>query len=865
MHRTLIASYFDKVWRMQLALLFLSAGAIGQPLVQLRQDGAEWSLHADGRPFMIKGVVGNQFLEKVKEYGGNSIRAGWQKEQLDQAHKLGLKVLVNLPAKAERDGMNYDDTAATRKQTVRIISIVKELKDHPAVLMWAIGNELDYVPPLEPFDLRVWDAVNQAARAIHAIDPNHPVMTVIGTSMMHKVADIAQRCPELDLLGINTYGDIYTLSDTLMKYGWVKPYVITEWGPDGYWEVTRTPWGAPYEQTGLEKYECYKKKYLSAMDPSNKQCLGSYVFYWSGFKQETTHTWFCMFDKDGLESPLVGLMHYLWKGVSGKNNAPIVDSLNIGSFARYQAIVMDPGSSQEARVFATDPDGDRLSYRWEIRPEAVYASYAGQGEEVPEPLNGLITGQTASITLRAPFAHGPYRLFVYAYDDYGHFSTANLPFFVSPVPSDTADLGRYTSRTLNLLAQSTPEKRNTVKILVYGQSISAQDWWLRLKHTVKERFPNADLIMENRSIGGFAAQLLYKTVEMDVSTFYPDLVLLHIYGDPVYYDSVLYTIRSRTAAEVAIMTDHYTGHNSWSDTMSYHILPALTEKYKCDLINIRDTWKKYLEDHQLAPSKLLSDDVHLNDYGNLLMAELVKPLFVYRPQYPSDPFGLFRLNTFNQDLYFPDDTLILPFDGNKAEVIMNNQSGPKDTFRVLLDDRPPSAFRGTYFMSRPFGRSGKEWPWELPGMIQIRHTQPWLREDWTCTFTQAEPPYTDFTFSVAGSVTGEDGQGHASENFISPSGRVIIRAGDAGEGGDWHLNRSYQILKTQVKNGERIYWKTYSISLDSIPPHDDRDGILNYILFQGVPNSHHVLKLIKTGTRDQTIRAILIHKPFLTD
>jgi hypothetical protein len=26
--------------------------------------------------------------------------------------------------------------------------------------------------------------INQAAKAIHAIDPNHPVMTVIGTSMM---------------------------------------------------------------------------------------------------------------------------------------------------------------------------------------------------------------------------------------------------------------------------------------------------------------------------------------------------------------------------------------------------------------------------------------------------------------------------------------------------------------------------------------------------------------------------------------------------------------------------------------------------------------------------------------------------------
>jgi len=127
--------------------------------------------------------------------------------------------------------------------------------------------------------------------------------------------------------------------------------------------------------------------------------------------------------------------------------------------------------------------------------------------------------------------------------------------------------------------------------------------------------------MENKAIGGFASQILCKTVKMDESTFYPDLMLLHIYGSHTAYDSVLHIIRSRTAAEVALQTDHFTGENAWSDTMSYHVLPALAEKYKCDLINIRDPWKKYLLDHWLNPKDLLRDDVHLNKYGEFVMAE----------------------------------------------------------------------------------------------------------------------------------------------------------------------------------------------------------------------------------------------------
>jgi len=851
-----------------LLLLIISfVQASGQKsTVSISRVNGTWQLSVNKKPFFIKGVVGSTYPEKVREYGGNSIRTGWSIEQLDKAQKLGLNALVNLPAGAERDGMNYNDTSEIRKQTAGIISIVRKTMGHPAVLMWAIGNELDYIPPLELFNPKVWDAVNDAAKAIHKIDPNHPVMTIIGTSMMKKVADIKKRCPDIDLLGINAYGDIYTIQDTLKKYGWEKPYIITEWGPDGYWEVRKTPWGAPYEQTGLEKYECYKQKYLGAIDKNSNQCIGSYVFYWSGIKQETTHTWFCMFNDEGLESPLPGLMKYLWTGSKKRNEAPLVDSINTGVMTHFKPVVLKPDDVMPARVFAHDPDNDKIVYKWEIRPEAKYAAYAGQGEKVPEPVPDLITGSGAMITFKAPSSSGAYRLFVYAYDDHGHFSTANLPFFVLPVVPESPAAARYTSRTLSLLYNSTPQDRNTVKILVYGQSISEQDWWLEVKKSVISRFPEANIVMENKAIGGFASQLLYKTVEMDVNSFYPDMVLLHIYGDNRYYDTVLYSIRSRTAAEIAIMTDHYTGENKWSDTMSYHILPALAEKYKCDLINIRDPWKKLLEEQQIEPSRLLRDGVHLNDFGNFFMAELVKQLFNYRSGFPVDEFGLCRTYTNGKDLTFNGDTLTLQFYGNRAEVKTDKSGAPfTDSLEVLVDGEPPSSFQGCYFFTRPYNDSGKKWPWELPSMIRIGHTKPWINEEWRCKFTEAEPPFINFSFTITGSETGEDGNSSGASDFISRSGRVIIKGGDAEDGGDWHLNRSLKVVKSVVKPGDEVKWKTYSIAMDYYKTgiNDTATTEKRSILFQGIPNGGHKLQLVRKGKRSPDISEIKIYNPYL--
>lgn len=403
----------------------------GQSKVEVRREHGRWILIRNNQPYYIKGSVGLKYPEKLKAYGGNSVRSGASQKSLDIAEGLGLTVLADLPVRSERRGFDYNDPVAVEKQKEDILARVRELKDHPALLMWVIGNELDYIPGNKAFNPAVWKAVDEIAAAISQEDPNHPVLTVIGISRMEKVADIERMCPNLDLLGINSYGDIGEVQEILRKYGWSRPYIYTEWGPTGYWQVPKTSWGAPYEETSTEKARVYNHRYRNIILADSINCLGSYVFYWYNEKQETTHTWFGMFDKEGRESEAVGVMRTCWTGTAPENTAPVLKYIKLNGKKFHADVTSTPGSLMKAEVSAKDPDKEALSFKWEVREEAIYADYAGQGEKTPPVIHVEVNKEKPGrISFLAPEKPGAYRVFVYIYDGNVHFATANYPFYI---------------------------------------------------------------------------------------------------------------------------------------------------------------------------------------------------------------------------------------------------------------------------------------------------------------------------------------------------------------------------------------------------------------------------------------------------
>ena len=205
---------------------------------EIRNENGRFQLYRGGRPYLVKGAVwvgdqdGKVSLKDLADRGANSIRAGANTRTLDEAHRLGLSVLVNLPMRMESvHKFDYSDEKAVRDQFEKMKERVLQVKDHPAVLMYAIGNELS----VGYKNRQVWNAVNDVARMIHEVDPNHPALTVIGDGSINSgdIQEIMKRAPDLDLLGVNYYRGVEAVPEKIRQNKWDKPYVLTEWGPSG--------------------------------------------------------------------------------------------------------------------------------------------------------------------------------------------------------------------------------------------------------------------------------------------------------------------------------------------------------------------------------------------------------------------------------------------------------------------------------------------------------------------------------------------------------------------------------------------------------------------------------------------------------
>ena len=404
--------------------------------VKVVRAGDAFQLLRGGKPYFIDGVGGDTRLELLADMGGNSFRTwgaqqleetrtgsdGVERSLLDHAQHLGLTVAAGFWMEHERHGYDYADKEFVGEQLARVGAFVRTYKDHPAILLWVIGNETE--TGVEDPE-HIYRAINDAAKLVKSIDPDHPTMTVVAEIGDDKAAMIQRLCPDVDILGVNSYGGLPSLHVRLAKQHFDKPYVVAEYGPLGHWETGATPWGAPYEQTSSEKATFLHRGYEGSIrDQPN--CLGGYAFLW-GHKQERTATWYGMFLAGGERTESLDVLHEEWTGRRPENQVPTIHPIQLttqnGELPRDTPVV--------ARVPARDPDDDPMEYEWIVRAESGDRRQGGDREAAPPDFPELTRGaEGPAIEFTTPAEPGAYRLFVYVRDGKGGAATANVPFIV---------------------------------------------------------------------------------------------------------------------------------------------------------------------------------------------------------------------------------------------------------------------------------------------------------------------------------------------------------------------------------------------------------------------------------------------------
>jgi len=407
--------------------------ARSQPVpVKVVRTATGWQMERGGRAYEIRGAGGQVHLPLMVECGANSLRTwGIERAQavLDSAHRMGLTVMLGMWMGHERHGFDYDDPVAVREQFLHFSGVIDRFKNHPALLCWGIGNEVD----LFYSNTNVWDAIQEVAAYAHAHDPNHPTSTVTAGLDSMEVHWIKTKAPDIDILGINTYGDLEQALSRVRHYGWNKAYMITEWGPNGHWEVSKMPWGAPVEQSSEEKFRSYRARHALIRAKGPEGCLGSYAFLW-GQKQETTESWYGLLDSEGRPTRAVDALVEGWTGAPGRQSAPVVERILTSIPEQPDSPwIVRAGEWVDARL-AQPVTGVDLS--WKVLPEATNTKSGGDFEQSLGAVRIPIKfGPGGRCRFKAPGEEGAYRLYALAVNQNGQSAHANRPFYVLPASS----------------------------------------------------------------------------------------------------------------------------------------------------------------------------------------------------------------------------------------------------------------------------------------------------------------------------------------------------------------------------------------------------------------------------------------------
>jgi hypothetical protein len=410
----------------------------------LKKGEEGFRLMVGGKPFFIKGIAyntgsdwrdGNIPLTKkvldedfaaIKQMGANTIRryssSIYDDNILQSAQENGLKVMYGFWLDPTVD--YYSDTAQLQAYLHEILEKVSVYKGDSTILAWGVGNEtwgLLKHSFVQPYLSKVRKSytlfLEKVAQKVHEIDPSRPVMTAMEHTkeLPAELAESHRYAPSVDMAGINSYyiENIRVLDSLIHTYYPDKPYVISEFGPKGYWNkyLSQLKNDSIIEEEGdREKATYYVKQWKEYVEAYKGHNVGGVAYCWHD-RMEGTATWYGITDYKGRKKPLYYSLKDTWTGTKTSKQLPRFD-------IEWEADTLIPGKYAAFRVRLEQGNVNDLHYEWFLRKEATMEEYPGYIREFHHG---------SRIFMKIPLEPGLYRLYLYIHDDHDNVSSISHP------------------------------------------------------------------------------------------------------------------------------------------------------------------------------------------------------------------------------------------------------------------------------------------------------------------------------------------------------------------------------------------------------------------------------------------------------
>jgi hypothetical protein len=270
-----------------LLLIFLISSCVQSNKVVTEKKDDGWRLLVNGEALMVNGMnwdyfpIGTNYMYSVWSQSDDFIQKAIDDEMtmFSQMGVNAIRVYTGIPQKwiqyiYENYGIytmlnhsfgrygltldgewvgntEYNDPRAKAMLLNEVKELAAQYKDTPGLLLYLLGNENNYglfwggaetedIPMVDRQSTirarHMYKLFNEAALAMKAIDPNHPVAICNGDLLFFDI--IAEECQDVDIFGINVYrgvsfDDMYNRVKS--EYG--KPILLTELGADAFNDI----------------------------------------------------------------------------------------------------------------------------------------------------------------------------------------------------------------------------------------------------------------------------------------------------------------------------------------------------------------------------------------------------------------------------------------------------------------------------------------------------------------------------------------------------------------------------------------------------------------------------------------------------